>query len=251
MRAANYGAELIGRRALVTGAANGIGAACARALAEHGVWTACADIASPENTVAEIEADAGRAIAITCDVSREDNVLEMFARIRQHIGRLDFLIHCAGVIDERPLLDTRIEDFDRVMGINLRGTFLVGREAIRAMRPNGGRVILIASDLGCLGRETFSPYVASKHGVMGLMRSWAREFAPDILVNAICPGPIDTAMLAADNMTEEWRERERDIPLARFGTPEEIADMAVFLTTHSSRFVTGQGMHVNGGSVMP
>lgn len=247
----NYGAELIGRRAVVTGAAGGIGAACAKALAAHGVWTACADIISSDKTVAEIETDAGRAIPIICDVSQEQDVLAMFARVRQHIGRLDFLIHCAGVIDEKPLLETTTEDFDRVLNINLRGTFLVGREAIRSMQPNGGRVILIASDLGCLGRETFSPYVASKHGVMGLMRSWAKEFAPIVLVNAICPGPIDTAMLSADQMTDEWRQKELDIPLARFGTVEEIADMAVFLTTDSSRFITGQGMHVNGGSVMP
>lgn len=251
MAAVNYGAELIGRRAVVTGAASGIGAACAKALAAHGVWTACADIVSPDQTVAKIEADAGRSIPITCDVSSEEDVLALFARVRQRIGRLDFLVHCAGVIHEKPLLETETKDFDRVMNINLRGTFLVGREGIRAMQPAGGRVILIASDLGYLGRETFSPYVASKHGVMGLMRSWAKEFAPQTLVNAICPGPIDTAMLSSDQMTEEWRQKEMDIPLARFGAPEDIADMAVFLTTNSSRFITGQGMNVNGGSVMP
>ena len=251
MCAANYGAELVGRRAAVIGAAGGIGGACAKALAEHGVWTACADLAAPDRTVAEIEANAGRAISISCDVSREEDVVGMFAVVREHVGRLDFLIHCAGVIDERPLLETRTEDFDRVMNINLRGTFLVGREGIRSMLPCRGRVILISSDLGYLGRETFSPYVASKHGVMGLVRSWAKEFAPDILVNAICPGPIDTDMLSPGSMTAEWRARELDIPLARLGTAEEVADMAVFLTTRSSRFITGQGMHVNGGSVMP
>ena len=247
----NYGAELIGRRAIVTGATGGIGAACAKSLAAHGVWTACADIVSPDETVADIKADADQAISIKCDVSLEEDVLTMFTRVRQHIGRLDFLVHCAGVIDEKPLLETSAEDFDRVMNINLRGTFLVGREAIRSMQPSGGRVVLISSDLGYLGREMFSPYVASKHGVMGLMRSWAKEFAPRILVNAICPGPIDTAMLSAEHMTEEWRRKELEIPLSRFGTADEIADMAVFLTTDSSCFITGQGMHVNGGSVMP
>ena len=251
MRPMHYGEELTGRRAVVVGAARGIGAACARALASHGVWTACADIVVPDRTVAEIEANAGRAIPIRCDVSQEEDVLRLFARTRRHIGRLDFLVHCAGVIDERPLLETRTEVFDRVMDVNLRGTFLVGREGIRAMVPHGGRVIVVSSDLGYLGRESFSPYVASKHGVMGLVRSWAREFAPDILVNAICPGPVDTDMLSAGKMTAEWRARELDIPLARLGAVEEIADMAVFLATQSSRFITGQGMHVNGGSVMP
>lgn len=247
----NYGAELIGRRAVVTGAASGIGGACAKALASYGVWTACADIVAPDDTVAAIEAEAGRAISITCDVSKEEDVLALFSQVRQHIGRLNFLVHCAGIIREKPLLETEAAEFDHVIDVNLRGTFLVGREGIRAMHPNRGRVILISSDLGYLGRETFSPYVASKHGVMGLMRSWAKEFSPDILVNAICPGPIDTAMLSADQMSDEWREKELDIPLSRFGTAEEIADMAVFLTTESSRFITGQGMHVKGGSVMP
>jgi 3-oxoacyl-[acyl-carrier protein] reductase len=251
MGSVNYGSELIGRRAVVTGAANGIGAACAKALASHGVWTACVDIVPPDETVAEIQAASGRAVSISCDVAREEDVLALFAQVRQYIGRVDFLVHCAGIIHEKPLLDTKTEEFDRVIDVNLRGTFLVGREGIRAMHPHGGRVILIASDLGYLGRQTFSPYVASKHGVIGLMRSWAKEFAPKILVNAICPGPIDTAMLSADQMTEEWRQKERDIPLSRFGAAEEIADMAVFLTSNSSQFITGQGMHVNGGSVMP
>jgi 3-oxoacyl-[acyl-carrier protein] reductase len=151
---------------------------------------------------------------------------------------------------EKPLLDTETAEFDRVLDINLKGTFLVGREAIRMMQQRGGRVILTASDLAYLGRETFSPYVASKHGVLGLMRSWAREFAPGILVNAICPGPIDTAMIDAANMTPEWRQRELDIPLARFGEPPEIAEMAVFLASDKSRYITGQGIGVNGGSVM-
>ena len=112
-------------------------------------------------------------------------------------------------------------------------------------------MILTASDLSYLGRETFSPYVASKHGVLGLTRSWAREFAPRILVNALCPGPIDTEMLGAAEMSAEWRAREMDIPLGRFGRPEEIAAMAVFLAGPGGDFVTGQGIGVNGGSVMP
>ena len=160
------------------------------------------------------------------------------------------LVHCAGVMHEKPLLETTADEYDRVLDVNLKGTFLVGREAIRMMQTRGGRVILTASDLAYLGRETFSPYVASKHGVLGLMRSWAREFAPGILVNALCPGPIDTAMLDAENMTPEWRQRELDIPLARFGQPGEIAEMAVFLASDKARYITGQGIGVNGGSVM-
>ena len=111
------------------------------------------------------------------------------------------------MIHEEPLLETTVETFDRVIGINLRGSFLVGKGAIALMDGREGRVILTASDLAYLGRATFSPYVASKHAVLDLTRSWAKEFAPRILVNALCPGPIDTEMLGAASMSAEWRAR--------------------------------------------
>jgi len=244
---------LQGKHALVTGAHRGIGAACAAVLAEAGARVACADIRMPDETVARIQAsDPKRGhFGVMVDVSDQASVDGLYEALRQNMGGLDILVHCAGVIHEKPLLETPTEDFDRVIGINLRGTFLVGREAIRMMQGREGRVIVTASDLAYQGRETFSPYVASKHGVMGLVRSWAKEFAPRILVNALCPGPIDTAMLGAEHMTPEWRARELDIPLARFGQPEEIAEMAVFLAGPQARYITGQGIGVNGGSVMP
>ena len=116
---------------------------------------------------------------------------------------------------------------------------------------SGGRVINIASDLAYLGREQFSVYCASKAAVLSLTKSWAREFAPNILVNSICPGPIDTDMLNLENMSPEWRAKESDIPLKRIGQPEEISELAVFLAGPGSTFITGQGIGVNGGSVMP
>ena len=115
----------------------------------------------------------------------------------------------------------------------------------------GGRVINVASDLGYFGRENFSVYCASKAGVLTLTRSWAKEFAPDILVNAIAPGPIDTDMLGPDAMSPEWREKEAQIPLARIGWPEEVAAAAVFLAGPGASFMTGQTLGPNGGSVMP
>ncbi len=242
--------SLVGKRALVTGAAGGIGGACAIALAEAGCWVACADIKPPEHTATLIGELGQKTSALGCDVSDEQSVISLFGQVKRQIGSLDILVHCAGVMHEKPLLETTAAEYDHVLGVNLKGTFLVGREAIRMMQQRGGRVILTASDLGYMGRETFSPYVASKHGVLGLMRSWSREFAPGILVNALCPGPIDTAMLDAENMTPEWRERELDIPLGRFGQPDEIAEMAVFLASDKARYITGQGMGVNGGSVM-
>ena len=243
--------SLEGKLALVTGAANGIGAACACVLAEAGATVVCADLADTADTVAKIDENNGSAIGRECNVADENAVLSLFAEFGAELPPLDILVHCAGIIHEAPLLDTSTEEFDRVVAVNLRGSFLVGREAIRAMQGRGGRIILTASDMAYYGRETFSPYVASKHAVLGLTRSWAKEFAPDILVNALCPGPIDTAMLAAENMTPEWRKKEMAIPLARFGEPEEVARMALFLAGLDGSYITGQGLGVNGGSIMP
>lgn len=242
-------------RVLVTGAYRGIGAACALAFAGAGARLVLADIRKPAET-----ADAARAagatdvLAVACDVSQETSVAALGESIDAAFGGLDILVHCAGVIHEAPLLQTPVADFDRVIAINLRGSFLIGQMAIGRMTgttENPARAILIASDMAYCGRETFSPYVASKHGVLGLVRSWAKEFAPRILVNAICPGPIDTEMLGAAHMSAEWRARELAIPLARFGRPEEIGALALFLGGDGGRYFTGQGLGPNGGSVMP
>jgi 3-oxoacyl-[acyl-carrier protein] reductase len=237
------------KTALVTGASRGIGAACAVALAAEGYEIVCSDILDCTETVSAISGKGGKANAHKTDVSREQDVIDLF----KGIDRLDCLVNCAGIIHEKPLLETSLQEFDRVISINLRGSFLVGREALRVMKRQGGpaRLIMIASDMAYYGRETYSPYVASKHGVLGLIRSWAKEFAPEILVNAICPGPIDTAMLDAANMSPEWREKELQIPLNRFGKPEEIAALAVFLAGPGGAYFTGQGIGPNGGSIMP
>lgn len=242
-------------RVLVTGAYRGIGAACALAYAGAGARLVLADICKPEETAqAARAAGAAEVLCLACDVSDEGAVAALGQSIGAAFDGLDILVHCAGVIHEAPLLETPIADFDRVIAINLRGSFLIGQMAIGQMAGAAeapARAILIASDMAYYGRETFSPYVASKHGVLGLVRSWAKEFAPRILVNAICPGPIDTEMLGAASMSAEWRTRELAIPLARFGQPQEVAALALFLGGDSGRFFTGQGLGPNGGSVMP
>ncbi len=242
-------------RVLVTGAYRGIGAACALAFARTGARLVLADIRNPEETAQAARATgATEVLSLACDVSDETSVKALGQSIDTAFGGLDVLVHCAGVIHEAPLLDTPIADFDRVIAINLRGSFLVGQMAIGRMTgtpETPARAILIASDMAYYGRETFSPYVASKHGVLGLVRSWAKEFAPRILVNAICPGPIDTEMLGAAHMSAEWRARELAIPLARFGQPQEIAALALYLGGEGGRYFTGQGLGPNGGSIMP
>ena len=247
--------HLTGKRALVTGGSRGIGRAIATALAAEGAAVAVGYAGSPGTageTVEGIAAGSGRAFSLRIDVSDEASITEGIAAARERLGGLDILVSNAGVILEKPLLETTAAAFDWLMGVNLRGVFLVGREALRVMvaQGTGGRVINIASDLGYFGRENFSAYCASKAGVLSLTRSWAKEFAPEILVNAIAPGPIDTDMLGPEAMSPEWREKEARIPLARIGRPEEVAAAALFLAGPGASFMTGQTLDPNGGSVM-
>lgn len=244
---------LTGKNILVTGASRGIGKAIAQALAEEGATVALTARSKPEQTKTEIVEKGGEAWCYAADVGDEAQVCSLFAAIKSDLGSIDVLVNNAGVILERSLLDTTMTDFDWLMAINLRGTFIVGREAIRLMTENGkgGRVINIASDLGYVGREQFSVYCASKAALVSLTKSWAKEYAPDILVNNISPGPVDTDMLDINNMSPEWRKKEEDIPLRRIAKPEEITGLAVFLAGPGATFITGQGFGVNGGSVMP
>jgi len=243
---------LTGKRVLVTGASRGIGKAIALAMAEAGATVALAARTAANETKMEIEQAGGRAVCYRCDVGDEMQVLKLLGDVVSDLGNVDVLINNAGVILEKPLLQTQMDDFDRLMSVNLRGAFLVGREAIRRMTGNGGgRVINIASDLGYFGREQFSVYCASKAAVIALTKSWAREFAPEILVNSVSPGPVDTDMLDVQSMSPEWRKKEEDIPLRRIARPEEIAGIVVFLAGPGATFITGQGFGVNGGSVMP
>ena len=173
---------LAGKRALVTGGASGIGRAIALAFAAAGARVAIADRAPQdqiEAVVGEIGAAGGDALAVHADVAEEAQVLALFEAVAGRFGGLDILVNNAGILIEKPLLETTAEDFDRLIGVNLRGVFLVGREALRVMARQGeGRVINIASELAYLGRENCSVYCASKGGVLSMTRAWAREFAP-------------------------------------------------------------------------
>jgi 3-oxoacyl-[acyl-carrier protein] reductase len=245
---------LEGKRALVTGAASGIGKAIATAFAAEGVHVAIVDRApkkTSDEVVASIEAKGGTAFAVQTDISDEAQVVKLFKTALKKLGSLDILVNNAGIMLEKPLFETSAADFDRVIGVNLRGAFLIGREALRVMAAQkSGRVINIASELAYLGRENFSVYCASKGGVIAMTRSWAREFAPHILVNAIAPGPTDTPMLGPESTSPETLAIESNNPLGRIGRPEEIAAAAVFLAGPGATFMTGQCISPNGGAVM-
>jgi 3-oxoacyl-[acyl-carrier protein] reductase len=243
---------LQGKRALVTGAGSGIGQATAIELGRRGARLCLVDVASCIEAADEIVSMGGDCVSIVADVGDENQATAAVSKTLAGLGGLDILVNCAGIIIEKPLLETTAEEFDRIVHVNLRGVFLMGREGIAAMKQQGegGRVINIASELAYLGRAEFSAYCATKSAILGLTRSWAREFAPDILVNTVAPGPVDTPMLSIESMSAEWRDKETDIPLGRVGRPGEIASVIAFLAGPEATFVTGQTFSPNGGAVM-
>ena len=241
--------SLYGKVAVVTGGSRGIGRAIAMALAGRGARGAICHYADPEadRTLAALKA-VSDGMAVDADVSDEAQVKALFDTVNDKLGAVDILVNNAGILHESPLAETEAEAFDRVIAVNLRGTFLNAREFVR--RSGKGRIINIASDLGILGREDMAAYTASKGAIISLTRTLARELAPDVLVNAIAPGSIETDMTSPASMSPEQIAKDLATPLARFGQPEEIAAMAVFLAGPDSGFITGQCFGVNGGSVM-
>lgn len=224
------------------------------ALSQEGCSLCLVDRAPLDKITAVVDAIAaagGSALAVQADVADEGQVISAVANAASQLGNIDIVVNNAGILIEKPLLETTAGDFDAVIAVNLKGSFLVGREALRHMvKQRSGRVINIASELAYLGRANTSIYCASKGGIISMTRSWAREFAPDILVNAIAPGPTDTAMLEADSTAPETLAKETDIPLGRIAQPEEIAGAAVFLAGPGATFITGQCISPNGGAVM-
>lgn len=233
--------SLDGMKAVVTGGARGIGRAIVDAFAARGARVVTLDICS--------EGDG-----IDCDVACETDVTRAMEEALAVLGGLDVVVCNAGIVIEKSLLDTSAADFDRVLAVNLRGTFLVGREAARHFlacpRSAPGRIVTIASELAHLGRTWTSPYCASKAGVIALTRSWARELAPHVLVNAVAPGPTDTAMLQSERDYDALKATASGIPLGRLGSPQDIAGAVAFLASADAQFMTGSVVDVNGGAAM-
>ncbi len=244
--------SLQGKTALVTGAATGIGRAIAILFAQAGARVVINHLGQAEAAQAVVQAiqrDGGDAFAIDADVSQADAVQRLVA----DAGALHVLVNNAGIIQEKPFLDTTEADWDRLLGVDLKSVFLTSRAVLPGMVARGSGVIVnLASDLGILGRELYAPYCAAKAGVIGLTRSLAREFAPHgIRVNAIAPGPVNTAMVSLAHMSPQLLEKELAIPQHRVAEPEEIAATALFLASDLARFYCGQVLGPNGGSVMP
>jgi len=261
---------LEGKVALVTGGGRGIGRAIALRFAREGAHVALADLDERSaRAVADEVAQLGvRALPIVADVTQAAGIREIVRGAVAELGRIDVLANNAGVVRVDRLLDVTEEHWDTVLGVNTRAVFFVMQAVARQMRdqapgPDGlrGRIVNTASIAGRPGgRPMFAPYAASKAAVISLTQSAAVALAPDITVNAVCPGAVDTAMweqidadlgeLEGRAKGESWKQRIAPIPLGRPETPDDVAGLFLFLAGPDGGYITGQAITVDGGLVM-
>ncbi|KHD86214.1 3-oxoacyl-[acyl-carrier-protein] reductase [Heyndrickxia ginsengihumi] len=239
---------------LVTGGSRGIGREIALEFAKNGAdvivnFAGNADRA--ETVVSEIKAIGQEAIAIQADVSNADDVQQLFKAAIEKFGKIDILVNNAGITRDNLLMRMKEAEWDDVINTNLKGVFLCTKAATRPMmKQRSGKIINITSIVAISGNPGQANYVAAKSGVIGLTKTSARELASrGITVNAIAPGFITTDM--TETLTEEIKqEMLKQIPLARFGEPKDIAKVALFLASDAADYLTGQTIHVDGGMVM-
>lgn len=242
--------QMDGRVALVTGGGTGIGAACARMLAASGATVAVNYLESKAEAQAvceEINGNGGEAFPLHFDVADSAMVAGGFAAIKERCGRLDILVNNAGMRNDGLAMTMKDEQWRHSLSVNLDGVFYCCRSAISMMRKTGGSIVNIASVAAFAGSAGQANYSAAKGGVVSLTRSLALEYGPrSIRVNCVVPGLVDTTM--TENLSPEHRaDFLGRIPLARFGTPEEVASCVLFLAGDGAAYVTGACLHVNGG----
>lgn len=242
------------RIALVTGAARGIGRSIALALAQLGLTIYLNDVVLEKEaarTQQEVEARGASARLVEFDVAEAASVNQGLAHILQESGRIDILVNNAGITRDNLIVRMRETDWDAVLGVNLKGAFNCIRAVSKPMiKQRSGRIINISSVVGVMGNPGQANYVASKAGLIGLTKAVARELASrNITVNAVAPGFIQTEMTEA--LPEATRQLMlAQIPLGRFGAPEEVAQAVAFLASDAAAYITGQVIHVNGGMLM-
>lgn len=247
--------ELEGQVAIVTGAARAIGRETAETLAARGAAVVSIDLLPADATVAAIEARGGRALAITGDVTDEISVARAVDSVLEAYGRVDVLVNNAGLfagIERRPFWEIELDEWERVLEVNVRSVFLCSRQVAAPMRAAGsGRIVNIASNVVTWGMPNFMHYVASKAAVVGMTRAMARELGPSgIAVNAVAPGLVTTE-ITEQTMPEEYRKQvAQGQCLQEAIVPPDIAEAVAYLAGPAARMVTGQTLLVNGGATM-
>ena len=248
-------ARVQGKVAVVIGAARGIGAAIAERLMEEGARVAIADTLEAEgHAAADKLSKRGEATFIAADVSRKQSVDALIEATLARFGRVDILVQNAGIYPYTMLPDVAVDEWDAVLGVNLRGCFLAVQACARPMRAQRyGRIVLTSS---ITGPRVTSPghghYSASKAGINGLIRAAAIELAPDgITVNGVEPGNIMTEGMQAERSPEYVRAMERSVPLGRLGTPRDVAHAVLFLASDEAAYITGTTIIVDGGQILP
>jgi 3-oxoacyl-[acyl-carrier protein] reductase len=245
--------NLAGRVALVTGASQGIGHACAKALARAGATVAVAarNQSKLDELVAEITAAGGRAAAFAMDVSDEDRVKSAIKQAVAQLGKVDILVNNAGITRDQLVMRMKRADWDAVLNTNLTSAYLCAQQVIPSMlKQRWGRIISISSVFGQMGQAGQANYAATKAGLIGLTMAMARELASrNITCNAVAPGFIETEMTAA--LSEEFKQTAvKQIPLGRVGKPEDVASAVCFLAAEEASYITGHVLNVNGGLLM-
>lgn len=241
------------RVAIVTGSGQGIGREIALALAEHGASVVICDInaTSASKVAAEIVANNGKSIAVTANVTVQEEVARLAEQTISAFGQIDILVNNAGITRDALLMRMSDSDWDQVLTTNLKGAFLCTQAVVRHMiKQRWGRIINIASIVGLIGNAGQANYAAAKAGLIGLTKTTAREFAArEVTANAIAPGFIDTEMTMklSDNAKQEFL---RQIPLGYPGTPRDVANAVCFLASEEARYITGHVLNVDGGMVM-
>ena len=245
--------SLEGRIALVTGASQGIGRACALKLAKAGAQVALAarNTAKLAEVAAEIEAAGGKAVSFELDLASEESIKAAAKAVLAHFGKVEILVNNGGITRDNLMLRMKLADWDEVLSTNLTGAFLLTQAVSSSMlKARWGRIINITSVVGRTGQAGQSNYAASKAGLIGLTKSLARELASrNITVNAVAPGYIATSMTAVLN-EQQQSAMLMQIPLDRPGTPDDIANAVVFLASDMASYITGHVLDVNGGMYM-
>lgn len=245
--------SLKGKIAFITGSARGIGKSIATAFVKAGANVVIADIdlASSRQTSEEIKEGSVETHAVQIDVANADSVAAAFKSAMDRFGRIDVLVNNAGITRDNLVLRMKEEDWDLVLNINLKGTFLCSKEAVKIMsKQKYGRIVSISSVVAFIGNPGQANYSASKAGMIGLTKTIAKEYASrGITSNAVAPGFIVTAMTDAlpENVKEEMMKA---IPIGKFGTVDDVAHAVLFLSLPESGYITGQVIHVNGGMYM-